>query len=173
MKELKQINLENATEQETDSFDYREAVRAITFNTQNEVGLLYSRKYKYYKLPGGGIELDENHEVALKRECREEIGVDIEILSAIGSITEYKKKTRIKQTSFCYVARTTNIAGEISHTEDELEEEFEPVWLALDDAINKVRNNSREGKYEIPYMTERDLAFLLAFKIERNKIDEI
>lgn len=36
-------------------------------------------KEKYYVFPGGGIEENETKEDCIKRECKEELGIDIEI----------------------------------------------------------------------------------------------
>jgi ADP-ribose pyrophosphatase YjhB (NUDIX family) len=43
--------------------------------------------------------------VALKRECIEEIGCDIEVLQEIGLVNEWRKIYQIHQVSFCYLAK--------------------------------------------------------------------
>jgi 8-oxo-dGTP diphosphatase len=162
MKLLKLINLENTSEQEAGTFFVREAARAIVFDSSNLVGLLYSTKFNYYKLPGGGVELGEDHETALKRECKEEIGCDIEILGELGMIIEYRRKYSLKQTSFCFTAKVIGEKGVPELTSDEIKEGFETVWLPLEEAIKKVMNNINPGVYEVPYMVTRDITFLQA-----------
>ena len=56
-------------------------VRAIILH--NDKVILIKREKKdelYWVFPGGGVELsDMNFEVALKRECKEELGINIEV----------------------------------------------------------------------------------------------
>ena len=40
---------------------YRPSVRGIIFDNDGNVAMIYSRKYHFYKFPGGGIEGDETH----------------------------------------------------------------------------------------------------------------
>ncbi len=52
----------------------RPSVRGIIIEN-NLVAMMHSKKYNYYKLPGGGIENTETHEQTLIREVREESGL--------------------------------------------------------------------------------------------------
>ncbi len=53
-------------------------VGALIFNQKNKVLLMKSHKWKgKYVMPGGHVELGERIEDALKREIREETGLDI------------------------------------------------------------------------------------------------
>ena len=44
------------------------------------------RVREYYSIPGGGVEGDETLEDAVKRELREELSVDINLLGFLGSL---------------------------------------------------------------------------------------
>ena len=160
MKQLKLINLENVSENETRGYKIREAAKAIVFDENNLVALLYSTKNRYYKLPGGGVEKDESYETALKRECVEEIGCEVEIINELGVIVEYRKKYNLKQTSYCYLAKVKGKKGVPKLEPDEIEEGFETVWHPIQKALQEIKNNSNFTVYEAPYMVTRDTAFL-------------
>jgi hypothetical protein len=53
MKQLKLINPENVSEEEVKNYSTREAGRAVVFNENKNIALLYVSKENYYKLPGG------------------------------------------------------------------------------------------------------------------------
>ena len=55
MQELILLNPENITDEEAKEYPLREAARAVIFDTDDKVGLLYVSKHNYYKLPGGGL----------------------------------------------------------------------------------------------------------------------
>ncbi len=55
----------------------RPSVRAIIRDEQGRAALVYSRKYNYYKFPGGGINRGETDAEALIREVREETGLRV------------------------------------------------------------------------------------------------
>ena len=52
----------------------RPSARAIVIR-DGRVAMVYSRKFRHYKFPGGGIEPGESREAALLREAREEAGL--------------------------------------------------------------------------------------------------
>ena len=54
----------------------RPSVRGI-FIESGKVHMVYSKKYDYYKFPGGGIEPGESHTQTLVREAAEEAGLTI------------------------------------------------------------------------------------------------
>ncbi len=54
-------------------------VGGFILNPNGEVLLCHSKKWRdYYTIPGGHIELGERIEEALKREVKEEVGLDVE-----------------------------------------------------------------------------------------------
>ena len=65
--------------------------RAIIFE-EDYFYTLFRRKIKegrvheYYSIPGGGVEDDESLEDTVKRELKEELSVDINILGYLGSL---------------------------------------------------------------------------------------
>lgn len=160
MKNLKTINPENVTEDEIKDYRIREAARAIVIDREGKIALLHVSKNNYYKLPGGGLEGDEDVIFALERECKEEIGSEIEVIGEIGSILEYRKKFNLKQTSFCYLAKLKGEKGEPDYTDHEKENGFEQVWLTYEDAI-KALNESMVTELEVSYyIVLRDKTFL-------------
>jgi len=161
MEQIILINPEDVTLQEAEQYSVREAARAIVFDDNKLVALLHATKYDYYKLPGGGIEKGESPEVAMKRECLEEIGCEVEIIADLGTILEYRKKYMLRQRSYCYITRLVGNKGTPNLMDDEVEEGFETVWLSLEEALKRVCGSSIKV-YEAQYMVARDKAFLEA-----------
>lgn len=168
MEQIEIINLENVSEEEVNKYKVREAARAIVFDDNGSVALLHATKNYYYKLPGGGIENGETNEMALSRECNEEIGCKVKIDKEIGFTVEYRKKYNLKQISYCYIAKLVGEKGIPKLEQSEIDEGFETVWLPFKDAINKVRD-SKPTIYEGPYMVARDtILFETAEKMINN-----
>ena len=111
MKELKLINPESVSEEETKNYRVREAVRAIVVDEDGKIALLHVSKSNYYKLPGGGMENGEDKMSTLRRECLEELGCEIEVVGEVGSILEYNKMFSLKHTSYCYIAKVKGKKG--------------------------------------------------------------
>ena len=76
-----------------------------------------------WEFPGGKIELDETHEMALKREIQEELGVDITIEELLFT-TEYDYPS-FHLTMHCYLCSVAS--GEI-----ELREHKSARWLTTE-----------------------------------------
>jgi len=81
-------------------YSKRTAVRAIIFNSDGKIALLNAKKYGFHKLPGGGIESDEDAKKALERELKEELGCKAEITKEVGKIIEIKNKYGQEQVSY-------------------------------------------------------------------------
>ena len=160
MKQLKLINPENVSEEEVKSYKVREAARAVVVDEDGKIALLHVAKENYYKLPGGGIEEGEDKMKALERECQEEIGCAVEVMSEVGSIVEYRKIFSLKQTSYCYVAKLKGLKGETSFTDDEKENGFEQVWLSYDEAFKALTESKATSVEGSGYIVPRDTAFL-------------
>jgi len=69
----------------------RISARAIIFD-KNYFYAFYRRKveegrvHEYFSIPGGGVEVNETLEDTVKRELKEEFGVDIKLLGFLGSL---------------------------------------------------------------------------------------
>jgi len=160
MQLLKIINPENASEEEAAKFRIRESARAIVFDKDGNVGILNVSKQNYHKLPGGGIEAGEDIQMALKRECREELGCDIAIGAEIGQIIEYRKIFQLKQTNFIYLAKLVGEKGEPSFTPEEIADSFQIKWLPLEEAIRLLAADQPLNDEGRLYIVPRD-KFLL------------
>jgi 8-oxo-dGTP pyrophosphatase MutT (NUDIX family) len=164
MKQLAVLNPENSTPEEIQKFRVRESARAVILDENNLVALLYVSKNKYYKLPGGGLEGVEDRIEALRRECLEEAGCEVEVIGEVGSILEYRKVYNLKQTSYCYFAKVAGPKGNPNFTELELSEGFELTWMTYPEALTALgqsRATTVEGK---SYIIPRDLIFLQTAK---------
>ncbi|MFA7302716.1 MAG: NUDIX domain-containing protein, partial [Candidatus Paceibacterota bacterium] len=112
------------------------------------------------KLPGGGIEEGEDHETALRRECEEEIGCDVEVLGEIGMLVEYRKMFTLTQRSYCYLARVKGSKG-VPHLEaGEIEDGFKEVWLTYDDAERAMTESVATNPEGLLYIVPRDTLLL-------------
>ncbi len=160
MEILRIINPANITEEEANAFKPRSAARGVVFDEQNNVAVLPVSNHNYYKLPGGGIEEGEIETDAFKRECLEEVGFDVEVISELGIIIEYRTEFSVIQTSYCYVGKVIDSKKEIALTEHEISQGIkDPVWIPFEEAFQFV-SNSQPNNYEGGFIKERDTLIL-------------
>lgn len=157
MKLLKEIKDKEFPEDES-TLKIRMASRAILFDKNKLIPLLFVSKYNHYKLPGGGIENGENKIKALVRECFEEVGSKIEVNGEVGKIIEFRSKWNLKQISYCYYGKIIS-KGKPNFTEKEVGQGFKIIWCSLKDAISKVKNDKPKN-YDGHFIQKRDLEFL-------------
>ena len=160
MPHLKLLNPENVSEEEAQKYPVREAARAVVVDKDGLVALLHVSKENYYKLPGGGIDEGEDKISALRRECQEEIGCDVEVLGEIGTITEYRKFETLKQISYCYLAKVKGEKGTPSLTEGEIKDGLKHLWLSYEEAKRIMANNKANNLEGSTYIVPRDTIFL-------------
>jgi 8-oxo-dGTP pyrophosphatase MutT (NUDIX family) len=145
--------------------DHRSAVRAVVIRMKNLL-MVYSPVNGDYKFPGGGVDENENLEVALKREVAEECGMKlISILGNLGCIIEYaipvKKEFDVfKMTSSYYLCEVdaTITTQRLDRYEAELG--FQPVWVDIDTAIQNNKAILRTETKKPPQWTAREVFML-------------
>lgn len=119
----------------------RQAVRAVIL--KNGKILMVHTKKGDYKFPGGGVKKQEELKAALKREVAEETGYIVKVIGErLGTIiqrniNQFNAKGIFEMTSHYYYCDVKDIP-ESQHLEKyEEDQEFEPVWISLGDAIQR------------------------------------
>ncbi|KAL7930847.1 NUDIX hydrolase domain-like protein [Trichoderma chlorosporum] len=137
----------------------RYAVRVVALNPSKEIALVYVEKGNYYKLPGGGIERDEEHLNAAQREVQEETGAVVSFHNTNCIATTEEFRNDLHQISYCYLADVLDATGSPSLTEEERVEGLRHQWMPINEALEamvSVKPTSELGHY----IQERD-AYLL------------
>lgn len=156
MKLLHLINPSNIADDVANKYKPRLAARGVVFDQNNNVAILPVSNHDYYKLPGRGIEEDEDKVQAFRRECLEEIGSDVELISELGFVVEYRSEFSIIQTSYCYVGKVIGERKETAFTEHEISQGFkQPLWIPFEEAF-KLISTSVPNNYEGGFIKERD-----------------
>ena len=121
---------------------YRPSVRGIIINKDGLISLIYSQKYHFYKLPGGGIEEGESHLETLIREVDEETGLTVipDSIQEFGEALRIQKSSALKDTifvqqNFYYICQTTDQIHSQHLDQDEQEADFILKTVRLDEAI--------------------------------------
>ena len=141
MKTLFTIDLHDYNEDGRKVF--RPSVRGI-IRSGERIAMAHSRKRRYYKFPGGGIEESEDHITALKREVKEETGLTV----IPGSIREFGNVLRMQkgnegqdvifvQENFYYLCEVENTIGVQELDPYEEEAEFELCFVTIEEAIRE------------------------------------
>jgi 8-oxo-dGTP diphosphatase len=147
------------TKQPDTSYTERFAVRVVVQNTVGEVAIIYSKKGNYYKLPGGGVELDEDHREAAYREVLEETGATVTIRGDSYFATTEEFRNDLHQISYCYCADLVDATGRPELTEEELVDGLSHSWMPFDKAVEVM--TAAEPTSELGrYIRERDIYLL-------------
>jgi ADP-ribose pyrophosphatase YjhB (NUDIX family) len=122
---------------------FRPSVYAIIVNDGN-VLLLNTTHTGTYSLPGGGIEIGEPIEDALKREVREETGLEIEIINFYRFEEQffYYDPGQVAFHSFLFfyvcLPKTIQIRQDIKINDDSVEL---PRWIKINELENQHFHN--------------------------------
>ncbi len=76
-------------------YGLRRAARAVLSDSRGRIALMNVSRWKYHKLPGGGLEEGETIAGALKREILEEAGCGAKIGASIGTIVEVRARFKL------------------------------------------------------------------------------
>lgn len=171
MKQLLEIDLKDY--ENCDKIFRRPSVRAIILKDNNKIALVYSKKEKYYKFPGGGIKQDENKKEALVREVREEVGLIVipESICEFGSVMRRQRSnvspnTIFEQENYYYTCKTKNQIVDQELDNYEAEAGFMLKFVSLDEAI-LVNSTYKSENYfnEIMIMRETKVLQIVKDKI--------
>ena len=117
----------------------RPSARGIIFR-DGKLAVIYSRVHRYCKFPGGGIESGEDPVDALIREVKEESGLTVrpDSIREFGYVHRIQKGEReamFVQDNYYYFCDVEDGQKNVDLTEDEIREDFVPVFLPIEEAI--------------------------------------
>lgn len=161
----------------------RPSVRGIIVQDGKAL-LMHSKKYDYYKFPGGGIEGNESHAETLIREVAEESGYVVipESIQEFGKVIrrnrdDYDENAIFEQENFYYFCEVKEERIKRNLDPYELEEGFVPVWIGLMEASrHNIHKRGASGGDEVMIQREAkafDLSDAEIRKSERIKKENI
>ena len=126
---MKELNLQlKDNEWPLEYIDHdRQIVRAIVFDDQENYYFVRAKrdddfgKATLIETSGGGVEAGEDLETALKRELKEELGAEVEIMHKIGIVSDYYNLIHRHNINNYYLCKVTSF-GEKHLTRDEIED---------------------------------------------------
>lgn len=118
----------------------RKATRAIVIKDE-DILLLYTKRYHDYSLPGGGIDDGESNIEGLIRELKEETGAhNVQNITEFGLYEEFRPWYKagfdiMHMQSYCYICDIDDelLAPELE--EHELSNGMHPIWMNIHEAI--------------------------------------
>ena len=146
----------------------REIVRAIVIDSDENYYFVNVQrdddfgKVTLIETAGGGVEPNENLENALRRELKEELGVEVDVLSKIGVVSDYYNLIHRHNLNNYYLCRIKSF-GDKNMTQTELEDfHLSTLKLSYEEAVDKYTkySNSRLGKL----IANRELPMLMRAK---------
>lgn len=135
----------------------RKGARGIVIREDGKIAIFNKANKNEYKLPGGGIEQNENPEDAFHHEVEEETGCKIEIIKSLGITEEYKCKNNFKQISYIFVAKVTEDIHKLNLTQKEKDEGARLLWVEPLQALELIKNcinDLKDSQYENVYATK-------------------
>ena len=125
--------------------------------------MVYSRRFNYYKFPGGGIEQDETNIESLIREVKEEAGLIVkeDSVKEYGYVRRIEKNTNknvLLQDNYYYICEVEDEKVEQSLENYEDYEKFTLKYVDHQEAIYTNRFDDHGNKSET--MIEREALVL-------------
>ena len=143
----------------------REIVRAIVYDDEGYFYFVHAErdddfgKCSIIETSGGGVEKGEELISAIRRELREELGTEVEVVCRIGVVEDYYNLIHRHNINNYFLCRVISF-GEKNMTDDEINTwHLSTVRLTYDEAVAEYEKNkdSRLGRLvanrEIPILT--------------------
>lgn len=173
---MKKIITNNYNLKEKDITEIVKRVKVILINCKNEIILGYSNNE--YQFPGGHVEEGENLIDAVKREIKEETGIELELnkLKPFACLQGYYKdwpsigKNR-KTEIYYYEIKTDKLPNinNTKYTEKEIEGNYELRFIPIEKVENEITDNTKT--YEDKHGIAKEM--LEVFKIYKNIKKEV
>lgn len=150
----------------------RTAARAVVIR-EDEILLIYTKRYDDYTLPGGGVDENEPIKEALIRELHEETGAqNVEIISELGIYEEYRPHhyeayDQMHMISHIFVCSIHKELGEAKPESYEVINGSRPVWVKLEDAIKHNEEIIQSSPKSMGLSVQRELEL---FKLIKNEL---
>ncbi len=123
----------------------------------------------YYETPGGGVDDGETFEEAVIRECKEELGEDIEVLQPLGVVKDAYNLIFRKNENHYFLCKKLSQGQRHFVSEGDMFIQ-KTLWLSIDDAIALVKGQSDHGVSQL--VKARELPILLeAHRVLKNNLD--
>lgn len=118
-----------------DETEYIDRVGVYAIIYQNNKLAIIKSGDRYF-LPGGGLEENESQEECLRRECKEEIGYEINIGNYIGMATQYLYSYKT-QVPLRIIGHFYRVELE-EYIQSQIEDDHELVWFSPEEAIKRM-----------------------------------
>lgn len=164
MRVLNDKSVGNKTEKQFETKRTRLASRAIVLSSGGKVGLLYSKRDRSYKLPGGGLKpseaADNDFDAAMLREGAEELGTKIKLTTELGTVVEERADSGLLQISKYYLAKQVGKKKKPKLSPAEKAAGMKVVWAkdisTAYDLVSEPHPKAKAGKF----MPARDAMIL-------------
>lgn len=141
----------------------RKTAKGVVLDNEGNIAML--NVGKHYGLPGGGIEGDETYEEAFARECLEEIGCKVQVLSLIGKAEQYRAKDAKKYKIKYFLGKVIGEKGARTTTQSD-EQGVDVVWLSEGKAKEVLENQIKilpQDRYNPQFNARTHLAALIKY----------
>ena len=146
------VNLElKDTQYKEDGFTHtRVTARALVLDEQGRIALHHIHRddifgnEEYYETPGGGVDEGETLEQAVVRECKEELGEDIEVLRGLGVVKDAYNLIHRKNENHYFLCKKLS-QGEKHFVSEGDSLIQKTIWVHLDEGIALLKKQSDHG----------------------------
>lgn len=150
------LNPHNLSDKEASLLPIKYGTRTVIITNDNKVVLIKVKGMNVHTLVGGGIEDGEEIEDGMIRECMEESGYDVSIISRLGHIELWRKK--YKRFIFGFLVRAIGEPNTLSLTEDEIRLGHEVCKYSIREALNILEEDIKNSNNNLASI--RSLMFL-------------